>query len=102
MVRCRRACVTTVLEFRQRCRSLYSILFSLLKTKDWEWGWQLHVRFLNRTAAPSRGKTPMVVGLDLNLSFRRTDLLRDLEKRTISDQRRHIRPKEQLKRDAVA
>jgi len=44
----------------------------------------------------------MVVGLDLNLSFRRTDLLRDLEKRTISDQRRHIRPKEQLKRDAVA
>src|SRR6188472_593552 len=89
MVRCRRACVTTVLEFRQRCRSLYSILFSLLKTKDWEWGWQLHVRFLNRTAAPSRGKTPIVVGLDLNLSFRRTDLLRDPgETRHLFDQRR--------------
>jgi hypothetical protein len=40
---------------------------------------------------------PMVVGLDLNLSFRRTDLLRDPgETHHLFDQRRDIRPKENV------
>src|SRR6476620_3510013 len=77
MVQFARACAITVSEFRRRCRIVSSILSSLLKTKDWEWVWQLHVRFLNRTAAPSRGKTPMVVGLNSNLSFRSPHHLHD-------------------------
>jgi len=41
----------------------------------------------------------MVVGLDLNLSFRRTDLLRDPgETHHLFDQRRDIRPKERRSR----
>src|SRR6478672_10207201 len=72
-----RACAITVPEFRWRCRIVCSILSSLLKTKDLEWAWQLHVRFLNLTAAPSREKTPMMVGLILNLSCRSTHLLHD-------------------------
>src|SRR6476660_1078061 len=92
MVQFARACAITASEFRWRCRIVSSILSSLLKTKDWEWAWQLHVRFLNRTAAPSRGKTPMVVGLNSNLSFRSPHHLHDAcEKPHLFDQRRHIR-----------
>src|SRR4030095_8983854 len=77
MPQCAPACVITVPAFQRRCGTVCSILSSLLKTKDWEWAWQLCARLLNRTAARSQLKTLMEVARGLDLCFRPMDLRHD-------------------------